>query len=291
MPKPVILVTGASGQLGTAIQSLSSNYPQFAFVFLSKQDLSIDSETEVQAYFRKHQPSFCINCAAYTAVDKAETEREQAMRINGEAPGILAAACASAGAKLIHISTDYVFDGTGSIPYKEEDSTNPVNYYGATKLEGEKRCMQFNKECIIIRTSWVYAEYGNNFVRTMIRLMKERPTLNVVNDQWGSPTYAVDLAAAILSIIAGSTGGSGKWLPGIYHFSNDGNINWYDFAVAIKKITGSACMVNPIPASMYPTPAKRPAYSVMNKQKITSAYQTVIASWQASLASCISRIS
>jgi len=290
MPKPIVLVTGANGQLGRAIKTLSAGYPQFDGIFLTREDLSIDQEGAVHAYFAKKTPAFCINCAAYTAVDKAETEREQAMHINGEAPGILASACAKAGAKLIHISTDYVFDGTGSIPYKEDDNTNPVNFYGATKLEGENRCLQYNDESIIIRTAWVYAEYGNNFVRTMMRLMKERTSLNVVNDQWGSPTYAVDLAAVILSVVAGSIDGTAKWTPGIYHYSNEGIINWYDFAVAIKKLTGAACAVNPIPTSMYPTPARRPAYSVMDKQKIKSVFHTVIPQWENSLAVCIGRM-
>ncbi len=290
MPKPVIIVTGASGQLGTAIKSLAAGYNQFHFNFLTKDELSIDDGAAVQAYFEKTAPAYCINCAAYTAVDKAETERSQAMRINGKAAGLLATACARAGAKLVHISTDYVFDGTASIPYKEDDSTNPVNYYGATKLEGEKLCLANNADSIIIRTSWVYAAYGNNFVKTMMRLMKERESLNVVDDQWGSPTYAVDLATVILSIIAADKDGGGSWVPGIYHYSNEGNINWHDFAVAIKKLTGSACVVNPIPTSKYPTPAKRPAYSVMSKEKIKSTYHTVIPQWQSSLAVCINNI-
>jgi len=290
MPKPAVLVTGANGQLGTAIKALSAGYPQLEFVFVTREDLPFDQEGAVQAYFNNAAPAFCINCAAYTAVDKAETERAMAMRVNGEATGWLAAACNTARTKLVHISTDYVFDGTGSVPYKEEDPTNPVNYYGATKLEGEHRCLQNHDQAIIIRTSWVYAEYGNNFVKTMMRLMKERTSLNVVNDQWGSPTYATDLASVILSVIASSTAGPGKWVPGIYHYSNEGVINWYQFATAIQKITGSTCAVHPIPTTMYPTPAKRPAYSVMDKNKIKSVYDAGIPAWESSLAICIGRM-
>ena len=290
MPTPAVLVTGSNGQLGTAIKALSAGYPQLDFIFVTREELPFDKEGAVENYFMNAAPAFCINCAAYTAVDKAETERDLAMRVNGQATGLLATACKNAGTKLVHISTDYVFDGTGSVPYKEEDPTNPVNYYGATKLEGEHLCLQGHEHAIIIRTSWVYAEQGNNFVRTMMRLMKERTSINVVNDQWGSPTYATDLAGVILSVIANSAAGPGKWVPGIYHYSNDGIINWYQFACAIQKITGSSCVVNPIPTAMYPTPAKRPAYSVMDKNKIKTVFDAAIPAWESSLAICIGRM-
>ncbi|HTE10380.1 MAG TPA: dTDP-4-dehydrorhamnose reductase [Chitinophagaceae bacterium] len=289
MPEPVILITGASGQLGAAIKALSSLYPQFHFIFLAKEDLPVNRSELVQQYFKNVLPAFCINCAAYTAVDKAETEKELAMLVNGDAVGVLAAACKSFHAKFIHISTDYVFDGTAVTPYKEEDNTNPVNYYGKTKLRGEELSIQNNNESIVIRTSWLYAEYGNNFVKTMVRLMKERSSLNVVNDQLGSPTYAGDLAKLILGIIAENQF-EGRWVPGIYHYSNEGVISWYDFAVAIKNLIQSDCAVHPIPASMYPTPAKRPAYSVMNKEKIRSVYGVAVPAWENSLSECISHM-
>ena len=289
MAKPVILVTGANGQLGKEIQTLSASYPQFQFIFLSREDLPIQQTEKIQAVFEKTQPAYCINCAAYTAVDKAETDQETAMQINGNGPGLLAAMCYSSGAKFIHISTDYVFDGTATVPYKEDDKNNPVNYYGATKLAGEQQCLQNNEESIIIRTSWVYSEFGNNFVKTMMRLMKERESLNVVNDQIGSPTYAADLAALLLTIIAENEK-SKKWEAGIYHYSNEGVISWYDFAVTIKNLIKSNCAVHPVPTTMYPTPAKRPAYSVMDKQKLKSVYAVAIPGWKESLSLCIDRM-
>ena len=290
MVLPVILVTGANGQLGSAIKKLSAGYPQYAFIFPGREELPVQEAARVQAWFDGKRPAFCINCAAYTAVDRAETERDTAMLVNGTAAGILAAACKSTGTKFIHISTDYVFDGKGSEPYKEEDATSPVNYYGATKLKGEELCMKNNSDSVIIRTSWVYSEYGNNFVKTMMRLMKERPTLNVVNDQLGSPTCALDLASLLLSIVESAGPGVEKWVPGIYHFSNDGVISWYDFAVAIKKLTGSNCAVHPVSTAMYPTPAKRPAYSVFNTNKVKSTYHIAGKNWLTSLSEVIDRL-
>ncbi|MEO6313653.1 MAG: dTDP-4-dehydrorhamnose reductase [Chitinophagaceae bacterium] len=290
MPDPVILVTGANGQLGTAIKQLSVLYPQFHYKFLVKHDLPIHQSDKVEAYFNEIQPAYCINCAAYTAVDKAETEKELAMLVNGEAVGVLATVCKSTGTKFLHVSTDYVFDGTGTSPYQEDDFTNPVNYYGVTKLQGEQLCMQYNAESIIIRTSWVYATHGNNFVKTMLRLMKERDNLNVVNDQFGSPTYAADLAGCILSVVAANEAAGKRWTPGIYHYSNEGIINWFDFATAIGKLSGSNCQVHPVPATAYPTAARRPAYSGMSKEKIKSIYKLVIPAWEKSLALCISEL-
>ncbi|MEP6728335.1 MAG: dTDP-4-dehydrorhamnose reductase [Bacteroidota bacterium] len=290
MAEPLILVTGANGQLGTTIKALSVLYPQFQFRFLTRNDLPVHQPGLVQEYFKNALPDFCINCAAYTAVDKAEAEKELAMLVNGEAVGVLATVCKSFNTKLIHISTDYVFDGTASTPYKENDTTKAVNYYGETKLRGEQLCQQNNAGSIIIRTSWVYAENGSNFVKTMMRLMKERSSLNVVNDQLGSPTYAADLAKLILEIIAESQNDEKKWVPGIYHYSNEGIISWYDFAVAIKNLTSSNCEVHPVPTSMYPTPAKRPAYSALDKGKIKSVYHTLVPAWEKSLSICINRM-
>jgi dTDP-4-dehydrorhamnose reductase len=287
MPEKItILVTGANGQLG---QELMEEGParsiDYDFIFLSKEDLSIDDAEKVEAYFNEYKPAYLINCAAYTAVDKAESEKELAFRINSEAVGILAAACNRHNTKFIHISTDYVFDGTATTPYKEDDPVNPQSVYGASKLAGEKLAMSNNPDTVIIRTSWLYSKYGKNFVKTMLRLLKEKEEISVVNDQLGSPTHAADLAAFILLLVA-----SKKWHPGIYHFSNDGAISWYDFANAIKEIISSHCTIQPIPTSGYPTPAKRPAYSVLDKRKVRDFFDMNIRNWQDSLEDCLEEI-
>lgn len=281
-----IIVTGANGQLGRELREVSAGYPQWDFIFLTRADLSIEDEAVTLAWFEKIQPAYCINCAAYTAVDKAETEKEAAFLVNGKAVGALAAACSRVHARFIHVSTDYVFDGNSSVPLKEGDPTGPVNVYGASKWQGEQLAMQHNRETVIIRTSWVYSEFGHNFVKTMIRLMKEKESISVINDQIGSPTYAADLAAVIGQIVTGPV-----FIPGIYHYSNEGQISWYDFAVAIKELTGSACIVNPIPGSQYPTPAKRPHYSLLDKGLIRSTYGISIPAWRDSLAVCIGKLS
>jgi dTDP-4-dehydrorhamnose reductase len=280
-----ILVTGSNGQLGKELKKISSLFPQFDFIFLSREDLPIHHFELVRNFFKGYHPQYLINCAAYTAVDKAEAERDLAFQVNAEAVGVLAAICKQYHTSFIHISTDYVFDGTATIPYKEDSPTNPQSVYGASKLEGEKQAMQLNTDSIIIRTSWVYSEFGKNFVRTMMKLMSEREEINVVNDQIGSPTYAADLALAILQIIAG-----GNWQPGIYNYSNKGVISWYDFALAIKEVAGFTCKVNPIPTSQYPTPAKRPAYSVLDKTKIQQTFGVKPADWKESLITCLSRL-
>ncbi len=285
MSKPKILVTGSNGQLGKELQALSPLYAEFEFVFYSKSDLSINDSILVNDCFSKIMPQYCINCAAYTAVDKAETEIKQAFLINGEATGILAAACKSFNTKFVHISTDYVFNGLATQPYKEDHPVDPVNAYGASKYKGEELTIKENEDAIIIRTSWVYSEYGNNFVKTMIRLMKEKEQLGIVSDQYGSPTYAADLSMAILDILK-----SGKWKGGIYHYSNDGIISWYQFAEAIKKLTGSDCKILPITTVQFPTPAKRPAYSVFDKEKIKTDYFIKIPMWQDSLQNCLKKI-
>lgn len=286
MNNPVkILVTGANGQLGKELKQLSSSFPQFEFQFLSREDLPIHHFELVRNFFNVYHPAYLINCAAYTAVDRAESEKELAFQVNGEAVGVLAAVCKEKNCRFIHISTDYVFDGTATTPYKEDHPTNPQSVYGASKLEGEQQAFRFNPDSIVIRTAWVYSEFGKNFVKTMLKLMQERDELNVVSDQVGSPTYAADLAAAILHIIS-----FGKWKAGIYHYSNEGVISWYDFAVAIKELTGSNCKVNAIPTSAYPTPAKRPAYSVLDKSKIMATFDLLIPGWKNSLATCLKRI-
>jgi dTDP-4-dehydrorhamnose reductase len=286
MNNPVkILVTGANGQLGKELKQLSSSFPQFEFQFLTREDLPIHHFELVRNFFNAYHPAYLINCAAYTAVDRAESEKELAFQVNGEAVGVLAAVCKEKNCRFIHISTDYVFDGTATTPYKEDHPVNPQSVYGASKLEGEQQAFQFNPDSIVIRTAWVYSEFGKNFVKTMLKLMSEREELSVVSDQVGSPTYAADLAAAILHIIS-----SGKWQAGIYNYSNEGVISWYDFAVAIKELAGSNCKVNAIPTSAYSTPAKRPAYSVLDKSKIMATFDLPIPGWRKSLVTCLKRI-
>jgi dTDP-4-dehydrorhamnose reductase len=283
--KQCILVTGKNGQLGNELQAIASLHPEYDFIFTDRETLDITNRDEVDVFFSKKLPQFCINAAAYTAVDKAETERDLAVKVNAEAIGYLSLACKKYSAKFIHISTDYVFDGTATEPYKEEDETNPVNFYGLTKLMGEELALSNHPGSIVIRTSWVYSSYGSNFVKTMLRLMSEKSAINVVNDQYGSPTYARDLAEAILQIIKSST--TSILAPGgIYHFSNSGAISWFDFASAIKEISASSCSVSPIPTSSYPTPAKRPTYSVFDKTKISTSYGIEIKDWEKSLQQC-----
>lgn len=285
-----ILVTGANGQLGKSVASLASIYPQFAFTFVNREQLSITNAVAVDQVFGDVRPNFVINAAAYTAVDKAETDVEGATAVNSTAPGMLAAASKKAGARFIHVSTDYVFSGTSETPYTEDHPTDPVNQYGRSKLAGELLVMKENASAIIIRTAWVYSEFGNNFVKTMMRLMKDRPQIGVVYDQVGAPTYAVDLAAAILDIIAKAAVNAETWVPGIYHYSNRGKISWYDFACAIKNRIGASSVVNAITTPEFPTPAKRPAFSLLDTQKIRDTFQLTIPQWEHSLDVCISRL-
>jgi dTDP-4-dehydrorhamnose reductase len=277
-----IVVTGANGQVGQSIKLLSDLYPDVKFSFLTKDDLSISDREALNSFFQNQKPTVLINCAAYTAVDKAETEQELALSVNATAVETLAGICKEFNTKFVHISTDYVFDGNASIPYKESDPTNPVNYYGFTKLQGENLAIAANPETIIVRTSWVYAPHGKNFVKTMLKLMQDRTELNVVGDQFGSPTYAPDLAEALLKIAL-----SDYIIPGVYHFSNDGIISWFDFATAIAEISHSSCKVNAITTAQYPTPAKRPSYSGLNKSKIQSNYSIQLKPWRDSLRDCI----
>lgn len=284
-PRKTILVTGAAGQLGSEFGPLQTAYPQYHFLFASKDILPIENAAVLKNYFESHPIDYCINCAAYTAVDKAETEKEKAFLINATAAGNLSAVCKQYNTPLIHISTDYVFDGKAAEPYKETDRVHPLNIYGASKLRGEELVLQHHDKALVIRTSWVYAGSGSNFVKTMLRLMRERETINVVNDQFGSPTAAADLAAAIMFII--------EKLPGydfkhrIFHYSNKGCISWYDFAAAIKELSGSRCTVNPIPTSQYPTPAKRPARSVLDTALVQQIFGITIPGWKESLARVI----
>jgi dTDP-4-dehydrorhamnose reductase len=277
-----VLVTGANGQVGKELRKLSGNFPNLQFLFLSREDLAIHHFDLVRNFFRSFQPDVCINCAAYTAVDKAESEKDLAFLVNAESVGVLAAVCREQGTRFLHISTDYVFRGDGSKPYTEADETDPQNVYGASKRDGEIQAMAQNPDSVIIRTSWVYSVFGKNFVKTMMKLMQERDALNVVGDQWGSPTHARDLAASLMHIAL-----SDAWTPGIYHYSNEGDITWFQFADAIREMTQSSCKVSPIPTSDYPTPAKRPAYSVMSKEKICRTYGIRLVPWRDSLGDCI----
>jgi dTDP-4-dehydrorhamnose reductase len=283
--KQHIAVTGSQGQLGRELASAAGLYSQFHISFLSREEFPLDN-LKIMENWLKHNPvDILINTAAYTAVDKAESEKEKAFQVNATAPGFLAEVLQRKNGKLIQISTDYVFDGHSAKPLSEEALTNPINVYGVTKLQGENLAIKNNPETLVIRTSWLYSAYGNNFVKTMIRLMKEKTSINVVADQKGSPTYAGDLAGAIFQILHAE-----HYIPGIFHYSNEGETSWYDFAVEIKKLTGSDCEVLPIPSSQFPTAAKRPEYSMMDKLKIKSAYHLTIPHWKTSLARCIERI-
>lgn len=274
----VVLVTGASGQLGQSLQFIVPKHPDFQFVFASSQDLDITNEERVNYFFENNKIDFCINAAAYTAVDKAESEPEKAKEVNVLGPKHLAAACKKSKSKLIHISTDFVFDGASEKPYSETDKPNPLGVYGQTKLDGEQEIINTLEEYFIVRTSWVYSPFGNNFMKTMLRLAQERDSLNVVNDQIGSPTNAIDLAEAILSIIE-----SKSTRYGIYNFSNEGMASWFDFAKEIFNVNDICIEVNPIPTEAFPTPAQRPKYSLLDKTKIKGTFNIEINSWRDAL--------
>jgi dTDP-4-dehydrorhamnose reductase len=278
----VVLVTGANGQLGQSLQFIAKNYPELHFIFCSSSDLDITNLESCQAVFLKIKPNYCINAAAYTAVDKAESEPEKANLINVIGPKNLAVVCKEFSSVLLHISTDFVFDGSKNIPYNETDIPNPTGVYGQTKLDGENAIQAVFENYYIIRTSWVYSQFGNNFMKTMLRLASERDSISVVNDQIGTPTNAVDLAECLVKIIT-----SNSHLPssnfGIYNFSNEGQCSWYDFAKEIFKINKIEIDLKPIPTSSFPTPAKRPKYSVLDKTKIKSTFGLEIKNWELSL--------
>ena len=282
----VVLVTGANGQLGQSIQSISGKYPEIDFVFCSSSDLDITNLENCKAVFAKHQPHFCINTAAYTAVDKAESESDKAHLINAVGPENLAKVCKEFDTILVHISTDFIFDGTSKVPYLETDIPNPKSIYGQTKLDGELAIQKNWEKHFIIRTSWVYSQFANNFMKTMLRLASELDNLSVVNDQIGTPTNAVDLAEVLIVIIVSSFKFQVSSF-GIYNFSNEGQCSWYDFANEIFHQKGIKIDLKPIPTSAYPTPAKRPAYSVLDKTKIKSTFDIKINDWQTSLRVCL----
>ncbi|MCF6129786.1 dTDP-4-dehydrorhamnose reductase [Flavobacterium sp. AS60] len=279
----VVLVTGANGQLGQSLQFIAPMYPNLNFVFCSSADLDISDLEKCQTVFSKIKPNYCINAAAYTAVDKAESEPEKAQLINVIGAKNLAVVCKEYETILIHISTDFVFDGNASKPYTENDIPNPTGVYGQTKLDGEKAIQSIFDNYYIIRTSWVYSRFGNNFMKTMLRLSSERDSISVVNDQIGTPTNAVDLAECLVKIVT-----SNFQLPtsnfGIYNFSNEGQCSWYDFAKEIFRINNISINLQSIPTTSFPTPAKRPKYSVLDKSKIKANFGFRINHWEKALA-------
>ena len=280
-----ILVTGCNGQLGNEMQLLEKENPQHTYFNTDVAELDITNQEAIEQFVASHEIDGIVNCAAYTAVDKAEDNEEFCSVLNSIAPAYLAAAIEKRGGWMIQISTDYVFDGTQHTPYVEDDDTCPNSVYGKTKLVGELNVQKLCKQSMIIRTAWLYSTFGNNFVKTMIRLGQEKPELGVIFDQIGTPTYARDLAAAIFTAI--NKGG----VPGVYHFSNEGVISWYDFTKAIHRLAGiTTCHVRPLHTAEYPTPANRPHYSVLDKTKIKQTYQMEVPYWEESLRECIEKL-
>ena len=281
-----ILITGANGQLGNEMRVLSAEYPEYAYFFTDVAELDICDEQAVVDFVQANDIHVIVNCAAYTAVDKAEENVELCTKLNADAVGYLAKAAEACGAEFIQISTDYVFDGTAHVPYRESASTCPNSVYGHTKLVGEQNALTLCSRSMVIRTAWLYSTFGNNFVKTMIRLGHERDSLGVIFDQVGTPTYARDLARAIFVAIRQGV------VPGVYHFSNEGVCSWYDFTKAIHRLAGIAdCKVKPLHTEEYPTLAKRPHYSVLDKTKIKKIYNTEVPYWEDSLKECIDALS
>ena len=273
-----ILVTGANGQLGQSILEQSKNYKEIECFFVTRNELDITNEELINHDFEDKSFDFVINCAAYTAVDKAEDDQENAYLVNAKATEFLAKITNEKGIPFIHVSTDYVFDGTEAQPRLETDQTNPIGVYGQTKLDGENLALENNPKTIILRTAWVYSRFGNNFVKTMLRLFNDKDSISVVADQIGSPTNAIDLADAILTIIS-----KNDLTYGIFNYSNEGECSWFEFAQKIKEFSNSTIEINPVPTSAYPTKAKRPAYSLLDKSKIKEVYQLDIPTWEDSL--------
>ena len=283
-----LLVTGANGQLGWELGQLAKAYPAFEFVLVDRSQLDLAFPETFEKIIQTIAPDCIINTAAYTAVDKSETEKALSYTVNATAVQTLASICKKLAIPFITYSTDYVFDGEATQPYASSTKVDPVNYYGSTKAAGETLAMEANEDAIIIRTSWVFSSHGNNFVKTMMRLMKERASLNIVADQKGRPTYAKDLAMATMKIIEALH--AGKTIKGIYHFANQGETTWYDFAAKIKAIAGLTCDLQPIETKDFPTPAKRPAYSVLDTSRIEEALSLSIPHWEDALTSCMKEI-
>jgi dTDP-4-dehydrorhamnose reductase len=287
-----IIVTGSNGQVGSELQALAKDFSDFEFIFTSRKDFDMSSLESIEDFFHTHLPDYCINCAAYTAVDKAESESELAQLTNATSVAYLAMNCKLMSVPLIHLSTDYVYHNGQNTPFREDSETNPLSVYASTKLEGDLLALDINTPTMVIRTSWVYSSFGNNFVKTMLRLGKERTILSVVFDQIGTPTYARDLAEAMLTILTKVEKGEVEKskLHGIFHYSNEGVTSWYDFAKAIFSEKNIVCKVNPIETSQFPTPAQRPPFSLMNKNKIKTTFQIEIPHWQESLKKMLSLV-
>ena len=280
-----ILITGCNGQLGNEIQLLQAQYAQHTWFNTDVNELDITDKAAIERFVEANEIDGIVNCAAYTAVDKAESDPQLARKLNAEAPAFLAEAVAKRGGWMVQVSTDYVFNGTKHTPYVETDEPCPNSVYGQTKLEGEQAVSKLCPNAMIIRTAWLYSEFGNNFVKTMIRLGREREQLGVIFDQVGTPTYAHDLAMVIMTAIDSGI------KPGVYHFSNEGVTSWYDFTKSIHRLAGiNTCQVSPLHTAEYPTPACRPAYSVLDKTKIKDAYGIEIPHWEESLAKCIAKL-
>ncbi len=280
-----ILITGCNGQLGNEIQLLQAQYAQHTWFNTDVNELDITDKAAIERFVETNEIDGIVNCAAYTAVDKAESDPQLARKLNADAPAFLAEAVAKRGGWMVQVSTDYVFNGTKHTPYVETDEPCPNSVYGQTKLEGEQAVSKLCPNAMIIRTAWLYSEFGNNFVKTMIRLGREREQLGVIFDQVGTPTYAHDLATAIMTAIDKGI------KPGVYHFSNEGVTSWYDFTKSIHRLSGiNTCQVSPLHTAEYPTPASRPAYSVLDKTKIKAAYGIEIPHWEESLAKCIAKL-
>jgi dTDP-4-dehydrorhamnose reductase len=283
-----ILITGANGQLGWELGQLAKSYPAFEFVLVDRSKLDLTFPETFEKIIHSIAPDCIVNTAAYTAVDKSETEKELSYTVNATAVQALASICKNLAIPFITYSTEYVFDGEATAPYETTTKVDPVNYYGSTKAAGEKMAMEANEDTIVIRTSWVFSSHGNNFVKTMMRLMKERSQLNIVADQKGRPTYAKDLAIATMKMIEAMN--AGKSIKGVYHYANQGETTWYDFAAKIKAIAGLTCEVQPIETKDFPTPAKRPAYSVLDTSKIEEDLAIDIRHWEDALKDCIDHI-
>ena len=285
-----ILVTGSNGQLGSEIKDLAAKYKDFSFFFRDLPALDICSSDQLDVFFTENKINTVINCAAYTAVDKAEQDAEIAEKVNSEGVLNLVNALEKVNGKLIHISTDYVFDGNHFLPYKESDPVSPIGVYGETKRDGELAALNSAIDAIVIRTSWLYSSYGNNFVKTMLRLGNEKENLGVIFDQVGTPTYARDLAKTCLEILTAVNSAKISNNGNLYHYSNEGVASWYDFAISIMELGGQNCKVNPIQTKDYLTLAKRPQYSVLNKSKIKTDFKIEIPYWRDSLKDCIEKI-
>ncbi len=281
-----ILITGANGQLGRELQLRLSDRDDFEMLVTDVDELDITDIDAIDAYFASHAIDCVVNCAAYTAVDAAEDNVELCRRLNAIAPTLLARACARNGARMIHISTDYVLGGDGHRPYREDDEPHPLGVYGLTKLEGERGVIEALPDAVILRTAWLYSPHGKNFVKTMLKLGRTLETLRVVVDQVGTPTYALDLADCIVAVLTAT-----EWHPGIYHVSDEGAISWYDFTMAIHRLAGiTECRVSPCMTSEYPTRATRPHYSVLDKSKFKATFGVTLPHWEVSLRHCLQRI-